>query len=283
MISMKNASKSYDKTFFNNVNIFVELGQNYTIISDISENNNIILKMICGIYKIDSGEHKLDDKKIIGVNEEFFFIPNKPNYSIFIYVQDIIDHYKLYYNKFDIYTIGEALNSIGVTIFDKLSDYSFSKVKLLYLILAIFSNASYIFIEDLFDDIDHDISIVMRNMIQEERRTKRSFIFTSKDVNDLKDLVGNIIYNVKGEVGCVELSYLRKFFKCSVSFKNRYLAPDFKYLNPLYLKIYHRSVIFIFIRNKEEILKFVQDPTLIQYDELKLDLTDILYCVGDVL
>ncbi len=283
MISLNKCVKNYNDTKFKNINVFIEQSKNYAIVSNSGENSNVLLKLICGIYKVDSGLHQYKNNDIVGLHEDFFFIPSNPNYLIFDDVQALVDHYVLYYNKFDIYNIGDALNSINVTLFDKLSNLSFSKVKLLYLVLAIISKTSFIFIEDIFDGIDFDIVLTMKQMIQKQnKKNNRSFIYSSKEVNKLKDLTDYIIYDIDQKVGCVDKFYLRGFFKCTASFNKRFLEKDFVYFNPIYLKIYHKTIFIIFERIKEDVDKFLYNDDLHQYDELTYDLTDILY-LGDYL
>ncbi len=281
MIKMKNVSKIYNKTILKNINFDVELRESVVITGDFSESSNVLLKMLAGIYQVETGEYTHNNKNVDSLNNDFFFIAMNLNYSNFNTVQDLINYYALYYNTFDLKTIGFMLNSVNITTSELISNYTISEIKMLYLILSIQSGASFIFIENLFYNVEQGIVLKMKDIILKGQKASRSFIMTSNHIDDYDGLVDSIVFIRNNTAKKFNLEFFDSFYKCSVIYKEKVEESSFRKYNPLYLKVYRRNIIIILKNDNISINSLVEDTTPIYYDKVQLDLSDIFYCLGD--
>ena len=102
MITVENVTKTFDSfTALDALSLNVEKGSIYGLVGPNGCGKTTIMKAIAGIYKVDSGEIFIDDKKSfenVEVKDKTIYIDAKRNYK----VKSIIDNAGIIDN-FDVY------------------------------------------------------------------------------------------------------------------------------------------------------------------------------------
>ena len=105
LFKVDNISKSFGQNqVLKDVSFDLVPGTITGIVGRNGSGKTTLLKILCGIYKADSGEFTLDGKKLEN-NPEIIshigFLPDRFDYFSFYKAKDVPDFYKVIYENFD--------------------------------------------------------------------------------------------------------------------------------------------------------------------------------------
>lgn len=206
MIEIKNIVKNYDNTaILNNVSITFEEGKIYGIIGRNGSGKSVLLKIMSGFVKPESGEVIYDG---VDINkEEVFpknvgilldnggFIPSLTGFENLSLLASIN-------KKIGDTQINDYLEKVNLTADKnkKYFKYSLGMRKKLGICQAIMENQKYIILDEPFNGIDKDSVNIIFNLFKELKKEGRTFIITSHIEDDIKNLFDEVYKVENGEL-----------------------------------------------------------------------------------
>lgn len=210
MIVLKNIFKRFkNNDLFNDVSYTFNNGKKYLIIGDNGIGKSVLLKMIVGYAKPNSGEIFIDDKKM-GI--EFDFLPES---GVSIDAPQFIDSMSGIDNLLEIARITKICDKdriydlavklkLDSDLNKKYHTYSLGMRQKMRFIQAIMDNPKYLILDEPFDGLDKDSKSTIKDIINEyiNEDNERIVIFTSHDTQlfDFADIILRIenkdIFNI---------------------------------------------------------------------------------------
>ena len=158
MIEIKNISKSYGKLeVLNNLNCTINDGLIYGLVGANGSGKSTLLRIINGIYLADTGSVKIDGESILDNKEAKQNLVFVPDDLFFYYGYTILDMAKFYealYEKFDMDYLKKLASILKLDVNKKINTFSKGMKRQCALILAIATNAKYMFFDETFDGVD---------------------------------------------------------------------------------------------------------------------------------
>lgn len=199
MIKLENISKAYkDITLFNGVNAEFESGTRIAIKGVNGSGKSVLLKMVCGYAKPDSGRILIDGQEL-GKGQDFIrnagisinspeFIDSMSGMDNLLYLIDI----QKKATKADVLALAERLRLDGLN--KKYKTYSLGMRQKMRLIQALVEKPDYMILDEPFDALD-DTSRETAKQVLEEYSENKTLIFTSHNQEDI-DALATVIYQI---------------------------------------------------------------------------------------
>lgn len=199
MIKLENISKAYkDITLFNGVNAEFESGSRIAIKGVNGSGKSVLLKMVCGYAKPDSGRILIDGQEL-GKGQDFIrnagisinspeFIDSMSGMDNLLYLIDI----QKKATKEDVLALAERLRLDGLN--KKYKTYSLGMRQKMRLIQALVEKPDYMILDEPFDALD-DTSRETAKQVLEEYSKNKTLIFTSHNQEDI-DALATVIYQI---------------------------------------------------------------------------------------
>ena len=193
-------------------NISKAFGQNH-VLKDVSFNLNpgtitgivgrngsgktTLLKILCGIYKADSGDFTLDGKRLENNPEmvsHIGFLPDRFDYFSFYKAKDIPDFYKVIYEDFASDYFFCQLNKNEINPNQNIRNFSKGQKNLLGLITILASKADILLIDEVLDGMDVLNKKQIISYILDAKDEGRTVLASSHDLDHLTGICENILY-----------------------------------------------------------------------------------------
>ncbi|MBP0984527.1 MAG: ABC transporter ATP-binding protein [Oscillospiraceae bacterium] len=209
MIELKNISKEFkNKRIFSGVNITVETGKCVGIIGENGCGKSVLMKLICGFSKPDSGEVIIDGEKL-GEHRDFI-----QNCGVIINSPDFIGHYTGFENLMLLASIRKKIGKIEVldvlkkvgldaAAKTKYKNYSLGMKQRLRLAQAIMENPDYLILDEPMNALDTEGIAIADSIINEYHSLGRTILITSHNANDLERHCDYVLKVENGSVYCI--------------------------------------------------------------------------------
>ena len=196
MIELKNVTKTISKKeILSNINQQFDEGKCYLISGPNGCDKTMLLRMICGLIKPTTGE-------ISGIKEKSF--------GVIIENPEFFKHETVLYNlkylasirkKIDVKTIQKWLKVFN--LYDqknvRVGKLSLGMKQRLALCQAFMENPDILLLDEPFNALDHENSIILKDIIENEKKNRKIIIIAAHNLsNDLFDLFD---YQIKMENG----------------------------------------------------------------------------------
>ncbi len=278
MLKIVLGNKTEDSTILKDINLEFDVGQTIVITGENSTRPYLLLKVLSGLYTLDTGSYTLDGKEVLDFNEEFYYISNSMIHNECETIHDLVYHFSLYYKNFSFDNVASMLNSVDLGMYDRLKKISNGKRNAIYFIIGICTNAKFIFFEDLLMNIDKRAKKSIQNLMKKHNKT-HCFVTTTADLNDYTNIATHVgIYN--SYLNFYPVTIFDIYTKFSISYYNEIDLDRFKRYGLKYLKSMHRTAIII-VENSRATSNFILDTEPIVFDSIDFDLSDIYYCTGE--
>ncbi len=200
MIKLENVCKAYkDIQLFDSINLEIEDNSKVAIQGINGSGKSVLLKIICGYAKPDSGTVTIDGK-VLDSNQSFIpnagisinapeFISSMSGLDNLLYLADI----KKVANKDDILSLAKELNLNGLN--KKYRTYSLGMKQKLRLIQALMEKPKYLILDEPFDGLDTDSVRIAKDLIQRYSEGN-TLIFISHNTEDMEELA-ECIYKIE--------------------------------------------------------------------------------------
>lgn len=192
MIELKNISKEFkNKRIFDGVNFTVETGKCVGIIGENGCGKSVLMKIICGFSKPDSGEVIIDGEKL-GKHRDFI-----QNCGVIINSPEFIGHYTGFENLMLLASIKkkigksevlDVLKKVGLdgAAKTKYKNYSLGMKQRLRLAQAIMENPDYLILDEPMNALDTEGIAIADSIIDEYHSLGRTILMTSHNAYDIE-------------------------------------------------------------------------------------------------
>ncbi|MBQ8472898.1 MAG: ATP-binding cassette domain-containing protein [Bacilli bacterium] len=204
-IDVKNINKSFKGNLvLNNVNMHFETGNIYGLSGRNGSGKSVLLKVLTGLYKADSGTISINDK-VIDYKKEFIenlgsliegpkFFSNLTGFENLKFLANIKGKIK----DEDILNTLETVNLISEKD-KKYSKYSLGMKQKLGIAAAIMENPDILILDEPFNGIE-DISVLKIKNYLKEIKENKIIILSTHIKEDLEELSDHIYYFDAGMV-----------------------------------------------------------------------------------
>lgn len=209
MIELKNISKEFkNNRIFAGVNFTVETGKCVGIIGENGCGKSVLMKLICGFSKPDSGEIIIDGEKL-GERRDFI-----QNCGVIINSPDFIGHYTGFENLMLLASIRkkigksevlDVLKKVGLdgAAKTKYKNYSLGMKQRLRLAQAIMENPDYLILDEPMNALDTEGIAIADSIIDEYHSLGRTILMTSHNAQDIERHCDYVLKVDKLSVHCV--------------------------------------------------------------------------------
>jgi len=282
MIEIKNISKNYgDIQVLKNLNCNIQDGLIYGLVGANGAGKSTLLRIVNGIYLQDSGEVLIDGQNPLNnpkVKQNIVFVPDDlffyPGYTIY----DMALFYKALYDNFEMEYLEKLAKILKLDIRRKISTFSKGMKRQCALILAIATNAKYMFFDETFDGVDPVVRTVLKKILANHLEEKKStIILTSHNLRELEDIADNLGLLYKGGIlfeGDID-TIKTNTFKVQISLKEDFSKETFNSLELLSFKKTASVASLIIKGDKEEVNKTLEKLNPIILDYLPLTLEEV--------
>ncbi|QYE97203.1 ABC transporter ATP-binding protein [Paraclostridium sordellii] len=205
MIEVKNATKKYKKVkALDDISFEIHEGKITCLLGINGVGKSTVLKAICGLIKLDSGEIFIDGEKISHkIYDKVAFVPDVDNYFVQFTIKEIFEFMKTFYKNWDDKKAYEMLDLFNLNDNSKISNLSKGNIARVKIILGFAQNAKYTILDEPFSGIDifkrEDFLKVMTKYITDEQ----SIIITTHEISEIEMIADDVILIDDGRVSLV--------------------------------------------------------------------------------
>lgn len=205
MIEVKNASKKYKRLkALDNISFEIHEGKITCILGINGVGKSTILKAICGLIKLDSGEILIDGEKLsYKTYEKVAFVPDVDNYFAQLTIKESFAFMNEFYKGWDSKKAYDMLNLFNLTDDKKITELSKGNTARVKIILGFAQNAKYTILDEPFSGIDifkrEDFLGVMTKYITDEQ----SIIITTHEIAEIEMIADDVILIDEGKLSLV--------------------------------------------------------------------------------
>lgn len=258
MIRIQGVTKKFnDFIALENIDLNINDNSVFAVIGLNGVGKSTLLRLISGIYKIDSGKIEIDGEDIAystKKKEEIVFIPDDPYYDYNATPKSMGSIYSCFYPQFDKSKYTSYLHKFNCEENKKLSVYSKGMRRKLFIALALACNVKYMIIDEVFDGLDsvakNEFKEIIASIVEDNSVT---VILSSQSLKELEDIVDSFaLINDKKVVGSGRLDQALEMFTAYQLVYDRVVKEDlFNKLSPTSLKINGKFVDIILEQNEK--------------------------------
>ena len=205
MIEVKNAKKRYKKVnALDDISFEIHEGKITCILGINGVGKSTILKAICGLIKLDSGEILIDGEKLnYKTYNKIAFVPDVDNYFAQLTIKESFEFMKEFYKNWDEKKAYEMLELFELTDDRKIANLSKGNIARVKIILGFAQNAKYTILDEPFSGIDifkrEDFLSVITKYITDEQ----SIIITTHEIAEIEMIADDVILIDEGKLSLV--------------------------------------------------------------------------------
>lgn len=282
MIEFKNLSKSIDgNLILDSIDLQIKKGSVFGLLGSNGAGKSTILRLMCGIYKQESGELLIDGEKVydnVKIKRQIFFINDETVQFTSFTLKDLKKYYRNYYPNFSDETFEKLRKNVNLPIDKKISTFSKGMKRQAIVITGLSCQTEYLLLDEAFDGLDPTMRIIVKDIIFDAMLDRQMTVIISshnlKEINEICDSAA-MIHNGK-IIFCRELDEIKNnILKIQTSFKQEYTKEDFPELEILHFEK-KQSVYYIIGKGEiDEIKKYVTQKSPAFLDILPLTLEEI--------
>ncbi len=282
MIEFKNLSKSIDgNLILDSIDLQIKKGSVFGLLGSNGAGKSTILRLMCGIYKQESGELLIDGEKVydnVKIKRQIFFINDETVQFTSFTLKDLKKYYRNYYPNFSDETFEKLRKIVNLPVDKKISTFSKGMKRQAIVITGLSCQTEYLLLDEAFDGLDPTMRIIVKDIIFDAMLDRQMTVIISshnlKEINEICDSAA-MIHNGK-IIFCRELDEIKNnILKIQTSFKQEYTKEDFPELEILHFEK-KQSVYYIIGKGEiDEIKKYVTQKSPAFLDILPLTLEEI--------
>lgn len=290
MIQIVDLTKSFGNTkVLENLNCTIKTGCIYGLIGANGAGKSTLMRIITGIYKRDTGIIVVDGKELTdeaSLKEKIVYVPDDLFFFKHYTIKDMITFYKNMYSKFDEVYANKLFDILKLDKKKKIETFSKGMKRQTALILALSTNAEYMFFDETFDGVDPVVRNLLKKIIAEKMEDKGStIIISSHNLRELEDICDNLGLLYKGGILFEsDVDTLKtNMFKIQISLGTDFSKENFKNFKVLSFKKNGSVATVIIEGEKETCEKEIMAMKPIILDFLPLTLEEIFIYQMEVL
>ena len=258
MITIEKVGKSFGKKeILKEVSCTIQNNSIYGLVGANGAGKSTLLRLINGVYEMDKGSIKIDGEELSdneALKQKLVFVPDDLFFYSTYTLLDSAKFYEAMYDNFDMEALKEMASLLKLDLHKKISTFSKGMKRQCALILALATNAEYLFFDETFDGVDPVVRNVLKKLLAKQTMEKNAtIIMTSHNLQELEDICDNLGLLYKGGILFEsDIDTLKtNMCKIQVSLKGKFDEENFKDFNVLHYKKCG-SVATLILRGKEE-------------------------------
>lgn len=273
MISLKKCSKVLNKeVVLKDISLDIKAKQRVLIQSKSYKKSETLFKILCNIYDCADKERNLPkSNKILTILSNILITEGKT-------VSDLIKDFSNYYRNANVQKILDLLFVNNISNDCILTSLSMCEVKFVYFVIAMNVDVEYVFLENLFLEMNEEMIKSIKESIESSCKT---FIFI--DSCNLDDIITNFIYiKEDGTAVCNDIHiYDKVYHKYVIGFADSF---DFSIFNnnDVYINYTNKSAHIICFSDNVKLVKEMKEYNPIYLQRINLTVSD-LYLIGEKL
>ncbi len=282
MITVQNLVKRFDGfTALGGISCTIPEGSIYGMVGSNGAGKSTFLRLLCGIYKPDSGAIYIDGMPVWEnpkAKELFMFVPDELYFINGANMERMAKLYSSIYDSFCFETFKKLSARLKLNTKKSMNGFSKGMKRQAAIILALSTKPKYIFFDETFDGLDPVIRNVIKGIIYEEVvERKATAIITSHSLRELEDTCDQLALLHKG--GLVferDITDLKtSLFKVQIALNQEYDKSAFEDIDMLHFSK-KGSVSNMIVRgNKEETIAKLKAHMPVILDVLPLTLEEV--------
>ncbi|MCL2036903.1 MAG: ABC transporter ATP-binding protein [Oscillospiraceae bacterium] len=290
MLKLDKVVKKFgDFTALDAIDLEIPKGSAYGLIGSNGAGKSTILRILSGIYTIDSGVAMVDGQVVFDnpdIKKRIFFVNDETvqwnNYTL----NEMRDFFKVFYPSFSEEKFTEMQTALGLPREKRLSTFSKGMKRQAFVICGISCRPDFLFLDEAFDGLDPTMRIVVKKMLVDAMLdNEMTVIISSHNLYEIDEFCDRAGLLHKGKIVFDrELDSLKgNIQKIQTAFDRNYEKEDFTDIEILHYER-NRSVVYIIAKgDAEEIKAKIQAKSPKILDIVPLSLEEIFIYELEVL
>jgi len=282
MITVQNLVKTFDGfTALGGITCTIPEGSIYGMVGSNGAGKSTFLRLLCGIYKPDSGSIYIDGMPVWEnpkAKELFMFVPDDLHFINGASMERMAKLYASIYKSFDFETFKSLAARLKLPTGKSINGFSKGMKRQAAIILALSTKPKYIFFDETFDGLDPVIRNVIKSIIYEQIvERKATAIITSHSLRELEDTCDQLALLHKG--GLVferEITDLKtSLFKVQIALNHDFDRDTFENIDMIHFSKKGSVANMIVRGDKEETVAKLKALMPVILDVLPLTLEEV--------
>lgn len=257
MIKISGIKKSLDENeILSGLNLEIKKGSVFGLIGSNGAGKSTLLRLLCDIYRPDSGSITYDDKPVTNnpsVKEKIFFINDETIQFTSYTLKELKNFYKYYYPNFSEEVYEKLRNSTKLPENKKLSSFSKGMKRQAIVITGLACQTDYLIMDEAFDGLDPAMRMVVRNMIFDAVMDRElTVIISSHNLREISEICDTAAMLKDGKISfCRDTSDVNGICKIQAAFNTEYTREEFSDLDIVSFSR-EQSIYSMIVRNSRE-------------------------------
>jgi len=278
MIQIQNVNKKLNtKIIFKDLNWKLTNGKVYGLVGPNGTGKSTLLRMIAGVYQVDSGLITIDSKPVYEnpeTKKELLFISDDPFFFAQANVDEMKDFYQLFYPNFDNTLYKQLSELFLIDLKARIDTFSKGMRRQASLILALAAKPKYLILDEAFDGLDPVMRLALKGLISDNIiNNQMTVLISSHNIRELEDicdeiaLIQNGVISLNGDIDTIRNSY----HKYQLAFNATMQVEQFSTISYVNIEINSKFVIII-IKNESDLhLLEALKPLIIEEVSMSLE------------
>lgn len=205
MIEIKNVTKKIDgNVILDDICLQIPEGTALGLLGSNGAGKSTLLRLLCGIYKKDSGELHIDKEEVFNNNtakERVFFINDETIQYTGHTLKSLKNFYKSFYPKFSEDVFEKLRQQVNLPLDKKLSKFSKGMKRQAIVIVALACCTDYLFMDEAFDGLDPSMRIIVKRMIFDAMLDRNmTAVISSHNLREISELCDSAVLIHQGKI-----------------------------------------------------------------------------------
>jgi ABC-2 type transport system ATP-binding protein len=244
----------------NEVDLEIPKGSAYGLIGSNGAGKSTMLRVLSGIYRIDSGTAAVDGQIVFDnpdIKQRIFFVNDETvqwnNYTL----SEMNDYFRTFYPNFSQEKFNEMRSALGLPYQRRLSTFSKGMKRQAFVICGISCSPDFLYLDEAFDGLDPTMRIVVKKMLVDAMLdSEMTVIISSHNLYEIDEFCDRAGLLHKGKIVFDrELDSLKgNISKIQTAFDRHFEKEDFEGLEILHFER-NRSVVYIIAKGDADEIK----------------------------
>ena len=261
MISLANVVKTFDGfTALEGINLEIPKGSAYGLIGSNGAGKSTILRILSGIYTVDSGEVAVDGQIVYDnpdTKGRTFFVNDETiqwnNYTL----TEMRDYFSVFYPAFSSEKFEEMRKVLNLPTDRRIATFSKGMKRQAFVICGISCRPEYLYLDEAFDGLDPTMRIIVKKMLVDAMLDNgMTVIISSHNLFEIDEFCDRAGLLHKGKIVFDrELDSLKgNIQKIQTAFDRHYEKSDFEDIEVLHFER-SGSIVYIIAKGDAEDIK----------------------------
>lgn len=215
-----------------NISLTVPDGCIYGFLGSNGAGKSTLMRMMCGVYRTDSGSIKIDGEEVYDnpdAKKNIFFVNDETIEYTSYTLSALMSYYSNYYDDFDYDTYKRLLSVLRLPETSPLSTFSKGMKRQAVAVIGLACRTRYLMLDEAFDGLDPAMRNIIKDMIMEEIKSRNAtLIISSHNIREIGELCDRAMLIHSGKlVFADELGSIKsRFRKLQLASLSHVITPE---------------------------------------------------------